>query len=910
MNHFLISKIKKTIPAIYLLVLFLIFIHHYSFGKETLLLSISNLKVEYAENPLSIDVEKPQFSWELSSKRKGIKQESYQILIADSKEMLDEKQANIWNSGKVISAKSVAVLYQGKKLESQKKYYWKVKIWEKSTGKVLESEIKEFSTALITQSDWQSDWVGFPFGWAGKVLYFRHEFQLPTGITSAKVHFAGIGYHELEINGKKVGKNVLDPATSDYAKRVYYSSFDIEDFLKENNVLIVTIAQGWYGVPKLRLQMEIKFNDGSIRKITSNDIRQVTTGPTVNSSILDGEVYDARLESNWYKPTDSLFSTLPNEKWGVAPIVEAPGGIMDAQHIEPIQVVEELKPIRIMEPSKGIYVFDVGQNLAGWANLKIKGEKGLTIKMKFAESIYDNGLINQENLRTAAATDTYIAKGNIAGEAWEPRFTYHGFRYVQIEGLPYKPNLDDITIKRVRSAVAANGNFTSSNELLNRIWLMVNRTEASNLHSIPTDCPQRDERMGWMNDITVRIEQAIYNFDMSRFYAKYLQDVADTQDELGRITCTAPYRYGGRPADPVSASYLLLALKSYEFYGNKELLAQHYDGFKAWVDFLNSWTKDGILEYSYYGDWSPPVEFGKEGVGYSAVSKNTPGNLVSTGFLYHSADLLTQMAKILGKDQDVVLYQELMKRTHTAFNNKFYDQNTGGYGSNNQACNSLAISFGLAEGDRKEKALQNIVIDVIERDNHLTTGNICTKYLLEVLTENGFIDVAYKIASQKTYPSWGYMLENGATTLWERWEHATGGSMNSHNHPMMGSVGSWLYKYLLGIKPEQQYAGFERFTIKPYFPENLQSCEGSYQSVKGEIKSAWKRNKNKISIAVTVPGNSTADLYLPITSLKNIRIGGANINKQKDIKFIKQEGTFNVFEVPSGEYEIESIISK
>lgn len=871
-------------------------------------LRLTNLKVEYADNPIGLMVENPQFSWEFDSDRRNVKQQAYQVLVADSPEKLALSEGNIWDSGVVQSNRSVGVRYDGSALQSSRKYYWKVKIWEAHGNESIESGASAFETALLNESDWQADWTGFPFGWVGKVLYFRHVFHCPTEVVSAKVYLAGIGYHELSINGKKVGKNVLDPATSDYAKRVYYTTFDVSDFLNTDNVMLISVAPGWYGMPKLRLQMDLTFADGTTRRITSSDIRHVTTGPTVRSGILDGEYYDARLEQeNWLLPTDTIIKGLPNETWGYAPFVEPPGGHMVAQHLEPIQVVEAFHPVRINETSPGVYVLDAGQNLAGWMALNVLGKRGDAITMKFAETVYPDGTVNQENLRTAEATDTYVLKGDPAGEEWEPSFTYHGFRYVQVEGYPTKPTLSDFTIKRVRSAVADAGQFNSSNELLNSIWLMVKRTEASNMHSIPTDCPQRDERMGWMNDMTVRIEQAIYNYDMSRFYPKYLVDVADTQDEFGRITCTAPYRYGARPADPVSASYLLLALKSYEYYGNRDVLDQHYEGLKAWVDYLNSRTNDdGILEYSYYGDWSPPAEFGVAGAGYGAISKSTPGALVSTGFLYHSADMLAKIASILGKQQDAAAYQTLATKTREAFNSRFWDEEAGGYGTNNQACNSLALSFGLAQNERKALTLQSLVNDVKARDYHLTTGNICTKYLLEVLTENGYIDVAYKIATQTTYPSWGYMIENGATTLWERWEHETGGSMNSHNHPMMGSVGSWLYKYLLGIIPMIDKPGFEEFMIKPYIPSGLEASAGTYQSIRGEVKSAWHKTKNKLQLEVSVPGNSTATVYVPTTNGRNLLVDGNPFRKHEYVNYRGQEGDFAVFSVPSGDYHFES----
>lgn len=743
---------------------------------------LTGLKVEYADLPAGIAVARPQFSWQISGERRSLKQKAYQLLVADSPEKLASSEGNIWDSGVVQSAQSVGVLFNGEDLKSRQTYYWRVKVWEEQGGEAMESEVTSFETALLNQSDWQADWIGFPFGWVGKVLYFRHVFQCPADVVSGKVYLAGIGYHELSINGQKIGKNVLDPATSDYSKRVYYTTLDVTDHLKKENVMLITVAPGWYGVPKLRLQMELTFADGTTKRITSNDIRNVTLGPTVRSGILDGEYYDARKEQeNWLLPTDTIIKGIPNETWGVAPIVEPPGGRMVAQHLEPIQVVEEFHPIDMKEVSQGVYVLDAGQNLAGWVKLRVRGERGDAITLKFAETIYPDGTVNQENLRTAEATDTYVLKGDPQGEEWEPAFTYHGFRYVQVEGYRSKPAVTDFTVRRVRSAVADAGQFASSNDLLNAIWLMVKRTEASNLHSIPTDCPQRDERMGWMNDITVRIEQAIYNFDMSRFYPKYLDDVADTQDELGRITDTAPFRYGGRPADPVSASYLLLALKTYEYYGNREILRQHYPGLKAWVDYLATRTKDGIVDYSYYGDWAPPEEFGVTGAGYGAISKNTPGDLMSTGFLYYCAEILSRMANVLGNQSDAETYAHLATATGEAFNRQFWDETVGGYGSNNQSCNSFALFLDLAKGDRKARTLENLVNDVVEKEYHLTTGNICTKYLLEVLTENGRIDEAYKIATQTTYPSWGYMLANGATTLWERWEYATGGSMNSHN---------------------------------------------------------------------------------------------------------------------------------
>jgi alpha-L-rhamnosidase len=865
-------------------------------------LSVSDLKTSYATNPVGIDIERPQFSWVLAGKNNM--QYAYQVIVSDDSAKLAREEGNVWNSGKVRSTHSTGILYEGEVLKSKKRYYWKVKIWNGNSVEGKWSAISFFEMGLLKQTEWTGGWVGYPFGWVGKVLYFRHVFQCHKAVDRARIYVSGIGYSEIRMNGKKLGRNVLDPANSDFSKRIYYTTHDVGGQLKADNVMLISVAPGWYGMPKLRLQMEIVYKDGTTQQINSNDIRRVTLGPVIRAGVIDGEEYDARKENftQLDLPTDTIIKGLPNKTWGYAHLVEAPGGKMVAQHQEPIQVVDAFQPLSIREVKPGIHVLDVGQNMAGWLSIRVRGAAGTQITMKFAETLYADGLVNQENLRTAEATDRYTLKGGGNDEQWEPSFTYHGFRYVQLEGFNYTPKLTDFTLKKVRSAVAEAGTFESSNTLLNSIWLMVKRTEAANLHSIPTDCPQRDERMGWLNDMTVRIEQAIYNFDMSRFYAKYLADVADTQDEQGRITDTAPYKVGGRPADPVSASYLLLATTSYDYYGNKELVKQHYPGLKAWVAFLQSRTKNGIVDYSYYGDWAPPAQFGVAGAGYGAISKNTPGDLISTGFLYHCAQLMVRMAGILDQQDDIKVYNALAATTFKAFNQKFWDEKVGGYGSNNQSCNSFAIMMGLAEGDRKTRSLQNLVQNVKDSGYHLSTGNICTKYLLEALTANGHIDVAYKIATQETYPSWGYMLAKGATTLWERWEYETGGSMNSHNHPMMGSVGSWLYKYLLGIVPDEAHPGFERFSIKPYLPTQLNACAGSYDSIKGKIKSAWKKENNKVMLNVTIPGNTQAEVYVPVKDLKNLTVNGLPYAKSKVAVLIRNEKGYAVFEVGSGDF--------
>jgi len=868
--------------------------------------SVTALQCNNSVNPLGIDAKTPQFSWQLKSSQRNVRQTAYQLIVADSKEKLAVGEGNVWNSGKVISSQSAGILYRGVPLESRKIYYWKVLVWYGSQNTPVDSEAASFEMGLLHQSDWSGDWVGFPSGWIGKVHYFRRVFHLPKEVVKARAYVAGIGYNELEINGKKVGNHVLDPATSDFSKTVYYSTYDIKSYLNRENVMVIAVAPGWYGMPKLRMQMEFYFIDGTMEVINSSSIRNVTLGPVVSAGILDGEYYDARLEKpEWNLPSDTIIKGLPNQTWGVAPVVEAPGGKMASQQLEPIRVVEAFKPVSVTEVKPGVFVVDAGQNMAGWVALNVKGERGTKITMRFAETCYDDGTVNQENLRTAAVTDVYILKGD-GVETWEPRFTYHGFRYMQVEGWPGKPTVENFSCKKVRSDVEDAGTFSCSNDLLNQINQMVKRTEAANLHSIPTDCPQRDERMGWLNDLTARIDQALYNFNLHRFYAKFIRDVGDTQSDKGEITCTAPYKVGGKPADPVSVSFLLLALKSYEFYGNTEIIRENYGNMKAWVDFLTTRTKDGIVDYSYYGDWAPPAAYGVQGQAYGALSATTPGELMSTGYLYYSAKVLSRLAEILGNIDDQHRYDQLAQKTLDAFNKKFWNEELGGYGSNNQSCNSFALFIGAPNKDKLPRVVANLVADVKKHDFHLTTGNLCTKYLLETLTENGHVETAYRIATQTTYPSWGYMLSKGATTLWERWEYETGGSMNSHNHPMMGSVGSWMYKYIAGILPDPDNPGFARFVLRPHIINDLKFAEATYKSVKGDIRSSWRKSKGAIVYSVTIPPNSTAIVYIPTKNRSTITEGGRKIATVKECRFLRQEGDWAVYEVASGDYQFKS----
>lgn len=692
----------------------------------------------------------------------------------------------------------------------------------------------------------EADWIGYTGGLFGRALYFRQAFNLSLPVEKATLCIAGLGYFEPHLNGSKLGNALLDPAPTDVSKRVLYRNFDVTDrLLPGENVIGAVVGHGWYGTPKLILQLNIELANGARQTVSTSSFPKhrnwrVNTGPILADSIYDGEIYDARQElPGWNQ------SGFDDSAWRQAMSIEAPGGALEQQNCEPVRIVETITP------AKKASVYDVGKNITGWARIFVQGEAGKTVTLRFAENLADDGTLHPGTNRNADVHDIYICKGG-GLEVWEPRFTYHGFRYISAEGFG---ETDQIEVCVIRTDVAACGKFNCSSELINRITQAIRLTEAGNLHGIPTDCPQRDERFGWLNDMTARAEATMYNFDMSRFYPKWMNDIADTQDPVtGAIADTAPFRWGSRPADPVSTCYLLIPWLLYLFYNDTRTMAKHYAGMKAWVDYLTSRAANHIVEYSYYGDWAPPVGEASTGsIGDGAVSASTPGALISTANYAWCCRLLSKMSRVLGHD-DTTRYAKLERNIISAYNQQFWNESAGGYGSNNQACNAISLALELVPESRIEKALASLLTNIEAHNFHLTTGNQCTKFMLDTLSDHGHIDTAFKIVSQTTYPSWGYMLQNGATTIWERWEFAKSGGMHSHNHPMLGSIGSWFYSRLAGIRPDEKAPGFSKIHITPQLPCGMDRLEATYQSCRGPIHvTAIKDPQGKIKIDAQHP---------------------------------------------------------
>lgn len=811
----------------------------------------------------------PVFSWRVVGAAGA--QQAYRL-------HLEEKGSGpVWDSGWIESARSCAVPYGGERLLQNRSYAARVTVRAQDGREYACARPAAFHTGFF--GEWTAPWLRQPLCVSAAPM-FRGRFHAGEAVREAWLFVCGLGYCDAFLNGNLIGDHRLDPAWTDYSKRVAYVAHDVTALIREGeNALGIVLGHGWYAgelqtQPTFSLRLILLYEDGREQVVESgaDSWRFFGNGPIVSNSIYIGEEYDARRERDgWSEPG------FDDREWLRPLEAEPPAGSPSPQTGEPIRVVGSLSPVSVQNLRPGVYVVDFGQNVAGVMRLRGNEPAGTRIAIRFSELLNEAGELNTLNLREAQARDQYITRGGRF--TYEPRFTYHGFRYAEISGLTEEPGPDAFTALALRNDVAVRGSFACSNSLIDKIQALCVWTESDNMHWVPTDCPQRDERLGWLNDLTVRAEEAVYNFDLFAFYSKFLTDISDAQGvRTGAIADTAPYvRYGQQPADGVCTSYLLLAWLLYCHYGDAGVLKKHYAGMAAWTEYMARQREDGIVAYGYYGDWASPITETIQGsLGAGAVSARTSVRLMSTGFLLLNARLMRQMARVLNKEEDARRYAALEAETCEALNRAFWNEEGGYYDAGSQGANAFMLYLGIVSEARRARVLENLVRDIRSRGIHTSTGNICSRYLYEVLSDNGELDLAYELVNQTSYPSWGYMLERGATTTWERWEYVDSGEelgMASHCHPMYSTISAWFYRYLAGVRPLE--AGFDRFLFQPHMPRELQSASVRLKTVKGDISAEWRRGESVLWLRVEVPFNSECALEAPTGSgPADVRVDG------------------------------------
>lgn len=883
------------------------------------------LKCEYRVNPLGIDANPPRLSWILESSDRGQKQTAYRVLVASNEEKLKGNQGDLWDSKKISSDQSVHVVYAGHPLRSRMRCHWKTRVWDKD-GKVSAwSQPALWSMGLLKRTDWKAKWICFdtaPFNEDPELHlppspYLRKEFKVNRKIRRATVYVSALGLFELFINGHRVGRDHFTPGWTNYRKRVYYLTYDVTDLLKDgDNAIGAILANGWYAgyvgfdpmhkkrardrafygqTPALLAQLEIECEDGKIQIVATDENWKASTGPIRKTDILMGETYDARLEMpGWDRPG------FDDQAWKIVTLMDAAKCKIEAYPGVTVQVTQEIRPIEITKPKEGVYVLNMGQNFAGRVRLKVKGKAGTKVVLRFAEMLHKDGSIMTENLRRARCTDTYIFRGNGKDEIWEPRFTYHGFQYVELTGYPGKPDLGAITGIVLHSAAPVAGSFECSNAVVNKLYSNITWTQRANFFDIPTDCPQRDERLGWTGDAQIYIRSATYNMDVAAFFKKWLVNLEDDQRPSGAFPDFAPLPYlQYEPSPGWMDAGVICPFTIYQVYGDTHVIEHHYEAMTKFMHFLLRTSNDYLRSPRghCWGDWL-------------SIGGRTSNDLIATAYFAYDAKLMAEMAAAIGRMEDAQRYARLFDNIKTAFNKAYVSAN-GRIKGDTQTCYALALYMDLLPQALKEKAGARLVELIRERNWHLSTGFLGVKYLLPALTEEGYVDVAFRLLTNKTYPSWGYSIENGATTIWERWNSYKKGKgfqdsyMNSFNHYAFGSVCEWMFASMAGIDTDG--AGFKRITIRPQpGGSGITYTKASYDSIYGRIATYWRVRDGKFLLDLTIPANTTATVYIPARDADSITEGGKPASKAEAVRFLRIGDGRAVFAVGSGRYRFMS----
>ena len=882
----------------------------------------SKLLVEYAKNPINIDVSNPRFSWIITCIQRNQTQLAYRILVATSTDKIRANQPDLWDSGKINSGETIQHEYAGKNLESNRIYFWKVLVWD-GNGKEHQSPVSHFETAILNASEWKATWIGngpesepLPdkgfysnrkeqaemkdtITHQGNSLLLRNEVTISKEVKSARAFVTGLGYYEFYINGQRVGDQVLSPAKTPFHKYILYDTFNVTKLLqKGNNAFGIHLGNGWYnpykkwwaqyrmqwfGSKKAMAQIHITFTDGSTQIITTDQNWKWADGPVTYSCVYDGEVYDANLEKTGWNTID-----FDDSAWKAVTVCAPVKARLVSQRMPAIKVNETILPKEIQVSVAGMKVFDMRQNFSGWVSIKAKGKKNTKLKIRFAEDINDDGTIDATSNEHAKATAEYIMKGD-GVETYEPAFTFFGFRYVELTTENGPVELVDIKGKVVYSANQRTGQFECDNPLVNKIHKATVWSQKSNMMGYPMDCPQRDERLGWLGDAQVTAEEAMFNFDMALFYENWLDGIRENQDEkTGDLPIISPQPYMPDQGIEWSSTYFTILWQYYTTYGDQRILQRHYLAMKRYMAFLDSISEDLILPVGWIGDWGSLVKGWKEGQPES----------VPTAFYFWNARIMANVAGVLGNSADQEYFSKLSARIQEKYNKTYLNTETGNYNDGSQMANAFPLFLEIVPEEMKQKVLDNLVNDIVVKNaGHLTTGVLGTKYMPEALARLGRADVAWGIINQKTAPGWNEMMKK-YTTVCEFWT-----LKQSKNHVMMGSIDAWFYKYIAGIQVNEQYPAFASFQVEPLLLDSLGRGKGEVETLRGKVSSNWESHPGLFTLKLQVPFNTTAEVFLLGIETDVVKEGGLPLKQIDGMEYLGFKDGVHRLKVHSGNYE-------
>jgi alpha-L-rhamnosidase len=893
--------------------------------------TISNLTCEYQTNPLGIDVPQPRLSWQMHREQRGAHQTAWQILVAATETGLSGGEL-VWDSGKVETDQSTQVVYRGPTLTAGQRVYWQVRVWDE-TGEVTDSAPAWWEMGLLTSNNWPVDWITPAWdedtGRSQPAPLLRRDFTAGSGLVAARLYATSLGLYELRLNGQRVGDGLLTPGWTSYHHRLQYQTYDVTGLLRTgDNALGAIIGDGWYRGHMgftggrnlygdrlaLLLQLHLTYADGRTETITSDEQWRATPGPILMSDIYMGETYDARLEKPGWDCAGYDASA-----WAGVRRFDHPKDIIVAQEGPFMRRHERLRPVRMLHSPHGETILDFGQNMVGWVQLRVRGPQGATITLRHAEVLDRQGNLYTENLRRAKQTTRYTLKGLTgADEIFEPHFTFQGFQYVSVEGFPGEPTLDNFTGVVVHSDTPPTGSFECSNPLINQLQHNIVWGQKGNFVDVPTDCPQRDERLGWTGDTQVFIRTACFNMNVPTFYTKWLRDLSADQvdgsvphvvpDVIAKTGLGELGDEAGSGAAAWGDAAVICPWTLYLTYADTRLLEEQYQSMTGWVNFIHSRADDDLI-------WRRDFQFG-DWLDYRGQDDRLPTpvtnyELIGTAFFAYSTQLLAEAARVLGKTAEAERYTDLANTVKAAFNAEFVTPG-GRVGPNTQTAYLLALHFDLLPEALRPLAVERLVKEIRQGQYHLTTGFVGTPYLCHVLSRYGHTDVAYQLLNQESYPSWLYPVKQGATTIWERWDGIKpdgsfqDAGMNSFNHYAYGAIGEWLYRVVAGIEIDPVEPGYKHILFQPQPGGGLTNAKAELQSPYGLIRSAWALQDNAFDLEITVPANTTATVFIPAPDASRVTENGQPAEKADGVVFLRLENGCAVFAVQSGSYTFSS----